>query len=121
MKTSSATMHKGSSAEYAGEEGAGTRSSTEMLGPMAGSIMFWQLSHVLRARTWDRITAVMETAKRFIRLARSTDGGLSWKHYDPPNFEGDGGVVSPPPAEGVDFTAPALAHQTSTSTGQAGR
>jgi len=50
----------------------------------------------------------------FARLARSTDGGLSWTHYDPPNFEGDGGVVTPPPAEGVDFSAPGFAFKMNT-------
>lgn len=44
-----------------------------------------------------------------MRLARSLDGGLTWKHWDPPNFEGDGGKTTPPPASGVDFSAPGFA------------
>jgi len=50
----------------------------------------------------------------YIRLARSTDGGLAWTHCDPPNFEGDGGEVSPPPAGGVNFSAPGFAFKVNT-------
>jgi len=50
----------------------------------------------------------------YIRLARSTDGGLSWTHWDPANFEGDRGEVPPPPAQGVDFGQPGFAFKVNT-------
>ena len=42
------------------------------------------------------------------RLARSTDGGRTWKVEDPANFVGDGGEVKPSPG-GIAFDAPDFA------------
>ncbi len=42
------------------------------------------------------------------RLARSTDGGLTWKSEDPENFVGDGQSSVPSPG-GINFQAPGFA------------
>jgi hypothetical protein len=42
------------------------------------------------------------------RLARSTDGGLTWTSEDPENFVGDGQSSVPSPG-GIDFQAPGFA------------
>ena len=39
------------------------------------------------------------------RLARSTDGGATWTHWDPPNWSGDRVDASSPPG-GVNFQSP---------------
>jgi hypothetical protein len=60
-----------------------------------------QQGHNLRGRS-DAASGVVS------RLARSMDGGRSWKVEDPEDFVGDGGVATDSPG-GFDFQAPGFA------------